>query len=650
MLALPAALLGLIALLATVQYRWLGAISDAERDRMKATLTARASDFAQDFDRELTRAHLLFQLEPMQEETSIAARLAARYDRWQSTARYPRMIKDVYVVAIDASEKPGLQRFNASTGFIEPADWPPALADVRAQLVGQQTVTSDHRAVWIRSMLAMVWENVPALVVPAPHVIFNQRGGRTELQVIPRISYTVLLLDRDYLVNEMFPAIAQQHFRSGDGVDYHLAVVSPSNGGVWYRSTPQFAPKPDAKVDVSADLFQIRIQEFGNVAADVRQFTTLLARRPPARGGVGSSTTSSRNTPSDSMVGGRVTLSTGTTQLPYKDGASVFFVQGTESSAEKTQMGTVTPRPPLINQPRLRLLVKHPAGSLEGAVAATRRRNLLISSSVLGVLGASVGLLVLSTRRAQRLAQQQMEFVAAVSHELRTPLAVIRAAADNLAEGVVDDEQQIRKYGELVRREGRRLSEMVEQILELAGIHSGQRVLTLCPVGVAPVLRDVVAASSSLIEAAGIRVEFDLPEDLPPVMGDESSLRRVFQNLVGNAIKYGASGGWIGVRAKTIGTDVHISIADRGIGIAPAEQSRIFEPFYRATSVVAAQIQGAGLGLSLVQRIVDAHHGRVAVESAPESGSTFTVILPSASDEPIGDREVLRRAEARGSA
>jgi two-component system, OmpR family, sensor histidine kinase SenX3 len=644
MFVVAAALLGLLALLAMLQYRWLGTISDAEREQMKATLNTRASDFAKDFDRELTRAHLLFQLEPVQEETSIAGRLGARYDRWQSTARYPRMIQDVFVVATDANDKPALQRFNPSTRFVEPAEWPASFSELRAQVDVQKTVTSDNRAVWVRTMLATVWENIPAVVVPAPHVIFNQHGGRTDLKVIPRVSYTVLLLNRDYLVNDVLPALAQQHFRGGDDVDYQLAVVSPAAGGVLYRSTRQFEPKPDAQADASADLFQIRVQEFGNVAAEVRQFTTLLTMSPQAQG----------RGAAPGTVRERVTLPLTPDHLAFKEGSPVsIFVQGA-TPAQKSQIAAGTAaasRLASLSQPRWRLLVKHPAGSLEGAVAVTRRRNLLVSSSILGLLGASMGLLVLSTRRAQRLAQQQMEFVAAVSHELRTPLAVIRAAADNLAEGVVDDGTQIRKYGALVRSEGRRLSEMVEQILELSGIQSGQRSLTPSPVGIEPVLRDVVAASSALIEAAGIEVEFDMPADLPPVMGDEPALRRVFQNLVGNAIKYGASGRWIGVRARMVGADVHIAIADRGIGIESADQSRIFEPFYRAASVVAAQIQGAGLGLSLVQRIVDAHGGKVTVESAPGNGSTFTVVLRAAPEVPVGDRQALHgdRLRAQGS-
>jgi signal transduction histidine kinase len=268
-------------------------------------------------------------------------------------------------------------------------------------------------------------------------------------------------------------------------------------------------------------------------------------------------------------------------------------------------------------------------------VNSARRRNLLVSSSVLALLGISVGFLVVTTRRAQELARQQMEFVAAVSHELRTPLAVIRSAADNLAEGVVHDDAQVRRYGELVRGEGRRLTEMVEQILELAGIHSGQRSFALRPVALDPLLQEVIRASSTLLDEARIEVEYEVPETLPPVLGDEQALRRVFQNLVGNAIKYGAQGRWLGLKARSAGREIVVTVSDRGLGIAASEQVRIFEPFYRAPEVISAQIQGAGLGLSLVQRIVEAHGGRITVHSTEGSGSEFSVHLPVATEQPV---------------
>src|SRR5215204_1902581 len=125
-------LLGLIALLATLQYRWLGQISDAERDRMKATLNVRATAYAQDVDRELTRAYLLFQLDGMQHDDRAVATLTTRYDRWQATGRFPRMIKEVYLVSAKDGEGWGpLQRFNGATRFLEPVEWPATLADVK---------------------------------------------------------------------------------------------------------------------------------------------------------------------------------------------------------------------------------------------------------------------------------------------------------------------------------------------------------------------------------------------------------------------------------------------------------------------------------------------------------------------------------------
>jgi len=154
------------------------------------------------------------------------------------------------------------------------------------------------------------------------------------------------------------------------------------------------------------------------------------------------------------------------------------------------------------------------------------------------------------------------------------------------------------------------------------------------PVTIAALLDESAAAVQSAAAAAGAMIELDVPDGLPPVAGDEAALRRVFQNLLGNAIKYGAPGGWVGVRAVARGSTVDVAVTDRGIGIAAADQEKIFDPFYRAPDVVAAQIQGAGLGLSLVKRIVEAHGGRIAIESVPGQGSTFTVTLPVAAGDP----------------
>jgi signal transduction histidine kinase len=653
MLALAAGLLGLIALLATLQYKWLGQISQAERDRMSATLGTNAAGFAEDFDRELNRAYLLFQLPPLPAGESIASQLAARYDWWRANARFPRLIKEIYVAAPDTPDVT-LKRFDPATRFVEPAEWPAALAGVRAQLARPQRPEGGGTFL-VHVTVPTMWPDVPALVVTSPLMFFNRLSGASSNVPWPppQPSYSVLLLDGDYIRGELLPWLAQHHFQGiGGGSEYELAVVPTSGKDAVYHSVPGFSPSPDARVDATADLFHLRVQDFGPLAAEISRFTLFAAVTPKST----TFTTSERgSTRRETVV--RHTIAGAAPGLGLPNGAplSIIVQQNGRSGVAATVTDqlmtdrlmagggagtTATMRPAAAPAPHWRLLVKHPSGSLEHAVNSVRRRNLAISTGILGILGLSVGFLVVSTRRAQDLARQQLEFVATVSHELRTPLAVIRSAADNLADGVVGDEARVRQYGELVRREGVRLTELVEQILEFAGLQSGQRAVARHPVTVDAVLREAAAGAQSAAEAAGVHIELAIAERLPAVGGDEAALRRVFLNLIGNAVKYGADAGWVGVRASANGSVLEVAVTDRGIGIAPAEQAKIFEPFYRTPDVVAAQIQGAGLGLSLVKRIVEAHGGRIAVTSAPGQGSTFTVMLPALSEIAPADTTV----------
>lgn len=614
---LAIALLGLILLLATLQYAWLGRISEAERERLRATLASRAAEFSQDFDRELTRAYLLFQAEAPQADPDASVLFADRYDRWQATSAYPRLLKDFHVATRGSSGDLMLRRFDTATRTLQPAAWPASMSDWRTRLDVRAERPQGDSSLVIRRLAAPIWETVPALVVPAPILFLSDRPG-PPVFAPPEFSYTLLTLDLDYVKHDLLPALAQRHFhKAGEKSDYHVAVVDRGgSGSLVYQSTPSFGPRQAESGDASAGLFQVRSQDFGAVAAEVKRFTMFSA----------ATTRIEHHLEARDRRDARIGVRGPSQQM------SIVVQQG--SGAEAIPASAIDSpnrlKPP---KPRWEVIVRHPAGSLEAFVGSTRRRNLLISTSILGILGASMALLIVSTRRSQELARQQLEFVAGVSHELRTPLAVIRSAAENLADGIVKDDGRVREYGELLRAEGRRLSEMVEQILELAGIQSGRLEFARRSVALQPIVEEVLAASQSLIEAAGIRVEVDWPTGLPSVAGDDAALRRVFQNLIGNAIKYGGSGGWIGVRARRAGPHVAISVCDKGIGIAATEQARIFEPFYRAPDVVSARIQGAGLGLSLVRRIVDGHGGRVSVKSAPGTGSEFVVTLPVAGPE-----------------
>jgi signal transduction histidine kinase len=272
--------------------------------------------------------------------------------------------------------------------------------------------------------------------------------------------------------------------------------------------------------------------------------------------------------------------------------------------------------------------LRHKRGSVDQAVQAALARNLAIGFSVLGLLGVSVALIAASAQRERALAARQLEFVAAVSHELRTPLAVIRSAGENLADGVVADSAQVRRYGGLVRDEGLRLTQMVEQVLSFAGADAPGR--ERAPVDVATVVERAVASEAR----EGWTIERNAPAGLPPVLGDAAALERAVANLVSNARKYGGPERVIGVRVRGVPEaapgEITVTVTDRGPGIEADERARLFEPFFRGRQAREAQIPGSGLGLAVVRRIVESHGGRVELVAEPGRGSAFTIVLPAA--------------------
>jgi len=253
---------------------------------------------------------------------------------------------------------------------------------------------------------------------------------------------------------------------------------------------------------------------------------------------------------------------------------------------------------------------------------------------------AAIAALVQFTRRAQKLAQLQMEFVAGVSHELRTPLSVIRTAAHNLGGRVISNANQVQRYGALIAEQTEKLTGIVEQVLLFSNARAGRVIGTREVVSVDHVIEDALAACARVLEESRCSVEKRVEAGIPPILGDATALQRVLLNLISNAAKYGGESGWIGVfaaAAEPKDAMIEIRVADHGPGIPSDELGHIFDPFYRGKRAVEDQIHGTGLGLSLVKQIIEAHGGTVTAHSELGKGTEFVVRIPAAPADQIDE-------------
>src|SRR5713101_4640243 len=243
------------------------------------------------------------------------------------------------------------------------------------------------------------------------------------------------------------------------------------------------------------------------------------------------------------------------------------------------------------------------------------------------MLAAGLYLVYSNVRREVHLARLKSDFVANVSHELKTPLALIRLFAETLELGRVPSEEKAQQYYRVINKESHRLTQL-NNILDFSRIEAGRKEYRFAPTDVARVVREVIESYRFQIEQQGFELALDIAEDLPLVPADEEALGQAILNLVNNAIKYSRETRSIRIQVRREGSKVLVSVTNRGIGIPRGEQKKIFEKFYRGEDSLVHETKGSGLGLPLVQHIMEAHGGSVEVESAPGKGSTFTLVLP----------------------
>ena len=557
----------LSAILGALQYRWIGEVSIAERQRLQDNLKSGLRRLSGNFNADLTgicAALLPRQVhpDPKQRERDYAD----RYAQWRQSTLRPEMVSGVSI-AVPEGDGLALRRLNASPGEFEASAWPRDWERLRERLI--ERLRARHGGPPPGGAPAGDLTNVievPIFGGPGP----GPGGRRGELE------WVIVEFNVEFIGADILPALLRRHLGELEAGNYAAeAVMRGAGNAVLFRSGAPI--EGVANADAAVRLFEV-------------DFDALMRREPP--GGPGRRRGPPRG-------------------------------EGMRRSPPGEFGGE--------ERGKWELLVRHRAGSLEAVVSRARTRNLAVTAGILVLMMAAVAALVTYTRRAQHLAAIEMEFVAGVSHELRTPLSVMRTAGHNLRGAVADDPARVRRYGALIQDESEKLTAIVEQILQFAKGRNGEIIGGLQPASVEEVIDEAIAASRDAVRQSGCVVEKSIAPELPPILADAATLRHAFQNLLANAAKYASSGGWIGVSAASesdgSGTSVIIRVSDRGPGIPRDELGRVFEAFYRGKQGVAEQIHGTGLGLALTKRIIEAHHGQIAVASEPGRGTEFTIRL-----------------------
>ena len=243
-----------------------------------------------------------------------------------------------------------------------------------------------------------------------------------------------------------------------------------------------------------------------------------------------------------------------------------------------------------------------------------------------------LGGIILAMRMASRemkLSQMKSEFVSNVSHELRTPLASVRVFGEFLRLGRVDSREKIREYGEYIETESRRLTQLINNILDFSRIESGRKTYRFASGDVKYVVNNLLRTFKVRLKHSGFQIDYTAPEEpLPAVRLDGPAITQALANLLDNAVKYSGESRRLELRIAHEDGSVVISVRDHGLGIRRDDLAKIFEPFHRVSTGLVHDVKGSGLGLAIVHHIVEAHGGRITVDSDPGKGSTFAIHLP----------------------
>ena len=557
--ALPVLVI-VVAFLSYQQYRWIDRITEAERKSSQEKLAGALTAFSDDFDTEITRAHMVFMGLIASSASDAVLKAREELERFRKISLYPGLIKSVAVeegMPFPFQVDPGppssltvplmlgarILHFRAGPlGFASPGTASPLLTFPGGAVVNRGVVSG--------GAVRFMGERPPSPPIPM----------RTRIE-----------LDGVYIVNSLLPQLLERHLGPSARQHYDVLIRSHdgnsvvlqwgSDNGPWDRTHRIFAVRADCLLPSRSG------GEPAAMTLSARD-TTAILRQP------GACSDSSRSAP----------------------GVWEVSVRG---------------RP----------------GSLTEAVDSARRRSLALSFGVILTLAAGIAVLFVSAHRARELAILHEQFAAGVSHELRTPLSIISSASENLADGVVENADQMRQYGKMIHAHARQLSEMIENALWFAR-RSPQSELELSEVDVEELVDAAAATCSGALREAGVTLERVIEPGLPTIRGNRTLLLQGLQNLLTNVARYARAGKWACIRAERQGQDVVFVVEDRGDGIPSDEAHRVFEPFYRGKEAKRENMIGLGLGLSIARRIVEAHAGKIQFHSGRNQGTVIIFTIP----------------------
>jgi signal transduction histidine kinase len=581
-----------LTLFVGLQYRWLGQASEADRERMQKRVATETERFAEEFNRELQSAFFNFQAGGDVWRSEDRTEINERYEYWVARTAYPDLIRRLVFVG----SVPGSSPIEFDTRSRE---FRLAAADGEVGTVMSRVAASNVVPTVIDDLFVLVGMVQDLDARSGQIVISRNETVPARVELPPKLGHLVVFLDEVTIKERMLPDLAKKYFPDGD---YDITVTNRSDEVIFGQG-----PSP-ASSDASAGLW--------NISPNNLIFFANRDAMPDPSAAPEGRVVVTRSIERHSVAAPRVEAGSGKSE-------AFRFEMKTGDRSVASMIARTTKQ-----DDAWKLNVSHAAGSIDAYVTGERNKSLAIGLAVYLLLVGSIVSIVVSAMRSKQLAQRQIDFVSSVSHEFRTPLAVIYSAGENLADGVASDREKIGSYGELIKGEGRKLSAMVEQILEFAGADAGRRMYKFEDTDIKVAVRSAVENCEPQINNNEVSVSIDDEGFVPLIKADRVALEQAIQNLLVNAAKYGGSDNQIRVAVRFVKDRVRVSVSDTGFGIKRGDLTRIFEPFYRARSAVDAQIHGNGLGLALVKQIAEAHGGSVTAESEFGVGSKFTIELP----------------------